>query len=141
MYDIIIKQEQEEEQILLMENGNLVEMYDIKEENIEENIYLGKVQNVLQGMQAAFVNIGENKNTFIHLKDILPKQDTKDSKEIVKTENIKELVKPGDPILVQVKRAESNKKGARVSKHISMPGKYVVLLPETRSNYNITKNR
>ena len=82
MYDIIIKQEQEEEQILLMENGNLVEMYNIKEENIEENIYLGKVQNVLQGMQAAFVNIGENKNTFIHLKDILPNKTQRIQKKL-----------------------------------------------------------
>lgn len=141
MYDIIIKQEPTEKQILLMENGNLVESYHVKEESIEGNIYLGKVQNVLQGMQAAFINIGENKNTFIHLKDILPKEDTKNPANIEKTENIKELIKPGDSILVQVKRAECNKKGARVSKHISLPGRYVVLLPETRSNYYIAKNR
>lgn len=141
MYDIIVKQELTEKQILLMENGNLVESYQLKEEGIEGNIYLGKVQNVLQGMQAAFVNIGENKNTFIHLNDILPKEDTKNPENIQKTDNIKELIKPGDTILVQVKRAEYNKKGARVSKHISLPGKYVVLLPETRSNYYITENR
>ena len=143
MQELIINSDGVYKQIALVENGKLVERYEERPDmhRLEGNIYLGRVENVLQGMQAAFVNIGENKNTFIHLKDILPKQDTKDSKEIVKTENIKELVKPGDPILVQVKRAESNKKGARVSKHISMPGKYVVLLPETRSNYNITKNR
>lgn len=131
MYDIIIKQAQEEKQILLIENGNLVEIYHVKEESIEGNIYLGKVQNVLQGMQAAFINIGENKNTFIHLKDILPKKDTKKTTNIEKTENIKELIRPGNPILVQVKRAECNNKGARVSSHISLSGRYIVLLPET----------
>lgn len=141
MYDIIVKQEQTEKYIFLMENKNLVEMYSIKEENIEGNIYLGKVQNVLQGMQAAFINIGENKNTFIHLKDILPKEDIKNPTDLKKTENIKELIKPGDPILVQVKRAECNKKGARVSKHISLSGKYIVLMPETRCYYYIAKDR
>lgn len=74
--------------IMLVENGNLIERYlensEIK--RLEGNIYLGKIQNVLQGMQAAFVDIGEGKNTFIHLKDMLPKLDTK-------TNNPEEVIK------------------------------------------------
>ena len=97
---------------------------------IEGNIYLGKVQNVLPGMGAAFVNIGEDKNTFIHLKDILPKVDTRKTETKEEKPNIKELIKPGMPLMVQVKRAESNKKGARVSTHISLTGKYIVLMPD-----------
>lgn len=98
---------------------------------LEGNIYLGKIQNVLQGMQAAFVDIGEKKNTFIHIKDILPKVDTKvkDPEEAVKNNNIKDIVKVGMPILVQVKRDSTNKKGARVSTHINLAGRFCVIMP------------
>lgn len=131
MYDIIIRKNKESKEILLLENGILVERLqnEANQENIEGNIYLGKVQNVLQGMQAAFISIGEDKNTFIHLKDILPKVDEKMGEKVDEKVNIKELIKPGMPILVQVKRAENNKKGARVSTHISLSGKYLVLMP------------
>ena len=133
MYDIIIRKNKEGQELLLLENGILVErlLQASEQENIEGNIYLGKVQNVLPGMKAAFISIGENKNTFIQLKDILPKVDEKKSEKVDDKVNIKELIKPGMPILIQVKRAENNKKGARVSTHISLSGKYLVLMPNT----------
>ena len=119
--------------VMLVENGNLLEHYEENSniQRLEGNIYIGKVQNVLQGMQAAFVDIGEKKNTFIHIKDILPKVDTKtnDPEEIVKNNNIKDVVKVGMPILVQVKRDSTNKKGARVSTHINLPGRFCVIMP------------
>ena len=64
--------------IFLVEDGILIEKYsDINRKNrIEGNIYIGKVQNVVPGLQAAFIDIGEKKNAFIHLKDILPKIDS-----------------------------------------------------------------
>lgn len=135
MKEIIINIDEEENKtIMLVENGKLIERY-LESSNIERlegNIYLGKIQNVLQGMQAAFVDIGEEKNTFIHLKDILPKLDTKtnNTEEIVKKSNIKDVVKIGMPILVQVKRDSTNKKGARVSTHINLPGRFIVYMPE-----------
>lgn len=119
--------------VMLVENGILLEQYEENSQikRLEGNIYLGKIQNVLQGMQAAFVDIGEKKNTFIHLKDILPKVDTKtnDPEEAVKNNNIKDVVKVGMPILVQVKRDSTNKKGARVSTHINLPGRFCVIMP------------
>ena len=81
-------------------------------------------------MQAAFVNIGTEKNSFIHLKDVLPKVD--ETKEKVDTSiNIKDILKPNQKILVQVKKDSNEKKGARVSTHINLPSKYVVLMPNT----------
>lgn len=129
MYEIVISGKKDNKEIYLLENGILVEM--IKEQkNIEGNIYLGKVQNILPGMQAAFIDIGEDKNAFIHLKDILPKIDeTKQKQEIDK--NIKEVIKSGQKLLVQVKREENSKKGARVSTHINLTGKYMILMPYT----------
>ena len=135
MQEIIInKDKQNTKTIAIIENEILVEQYIEKEEKerIEGNVYLGKVENILPGMQAAFVNIGEGKNTFIHLRDILPKIDiTKNEKVDDSNLNIKDFIKRGDPILVQVKRDCNNKKGPRVSKHLSLVGRYIVLMPET----------
>lgn len=135
MYEIIVNKEEEKTTIVLMEEDVLLETYTEKPETkrLEGNIYLGKVQNVLPGMQAAFVDIGEGKNTFIHLKDLLPQIDQKGiSDESIQEVEIKKLLRPGMPILVQVKRDKTFRKGARVSTHISLSGKYVVLMPEAQ---------
>lgn len=137
MKEIIINIDKEENRtIMLLENGNLIERYfeNSNTKRLEGNIYVGKIQNVLQGMQAAFVDIGEEKNTFIHLKDILPKIDntTTNTEEVIKNSNIKDIVKPGMSIFVQVKRDSTNKKGARVSKHINIPGRFCVYMPEAK---------
>ena len=132
MREIIINQTETVTTITLVENGILIEKYEEKadQNRLEGNIYIGKVENVLQGMQAAFVDIGVKKNTFIHLKDVLPKEDVKNNeKNINKEEDIRNILKTGMPIIVQVKRDSTNKKGARVSKHINLPGRYLVLMP------------
>lgn len=136
MYEIIVNKQENVKTILLLENKIVVEKYEESEGNTktEGNIYLGKVQNVLPGMQSAFIDIGERKNTFIHLKDILPKVDVKSAEAYDcnlndNSKSIKQIIKPGMPILVQVKKDSTNKKGARVSTHISLPGKYIVFMP------------
>lgn len=132
MKEIIINKQESKKQILLIEDGNLVEKYNENESinRIEGNIYAGRVENVLQGMQSAFVNIGQEKNTFIHLKDILPKVDVKDG---IAQENkkIKDIVKPGMPILIQIKKDFTETKGAKVSTHISLNSRYIVFMPNT----------
>lgn len=84
-------------------------------------------------MQAAFVNIGEEKNTFMHIKDVIPKvsNETGNKNELLSKYDIKDYIRVGMPILVQVKKDSTNKKGARVSTNISLPGRFVVLLPDT----------
>lgn len=134
MQEIIINQDKEDNKIVaLVENGKLVEKYEEKaeQERLEGNIYLGKVENVLIGMQAAFVDIGAEKNTFIHIKDVIPKvsNETGNKNELLSKYDIKNYIRSGMPILVQVKRDSTNKKGARVSTHISLPGRFVVLMP------------
>lgn len=118
--------------IALIEDEELVEEYEEDENNksIEGNIYIGKVQNVLTGLQSAFVNIGEKKNAFIHVKDIVPKIDiTKNEKKPEKP--INELIKPGDPIIVEVKKEAVDKKGPRLSTHISITSRFIVFMPNT----------
>lgn len=130
MKELIIKQIEDYNIITLVENGILVEKYqeNIKNKSIEGNIYVGKVQNVLPGLQSAFIDIGEKRNAFIHVKDILPKKDiTKDAE--VQDVPINKLIKPGDPIIVEVKRETVEHKGAKVSTHINIVGRFVVFMP------------
>lgn len=135
MQELIINSDGENKQIALVENGKLIEKYDERPDmhRLEGNIYLGRVENVLQGMQAAFVNIGEEKNTFMHIKDVIPKvsNETGNKNELLSKYDIKDYIRVGMPILVQVKKDSTNKKGARVSTNISLPGRFVVLLPDT----------
>ena len=132
MFEILINQKENQKEIALLENGKLIEYY-IDEENTcrkEGNIYIGIVKDIIKGMQAAFVDIGTEKNSFIHIKDILPKIDEK--KEKVQQEiDIKKVVKSGQKVLVQVKKDSNNQKGARVSTHINLSSKYIALMPNT----------
>ena len=133
MIEIIIDKKEDSKIIGVIENGKLIEMYEEEKNNKHErnegNIYVGIVQNIIPGMQAAFVNIGTQKNSFIHVKDIIPQVDEK----IEKTEEpkIKNVVKPKQKVLVQVQKDSNDKKGARTTTHIKLTGKYIILLPQT----------
>ena len=132
MTEIFVRKNKDNKEIALVENGILIEYYedDNKETRKEGNIYIGIVKDIIEGMQAAFVNIGTEKNSFIHLKDVLPKVD--ETKEKVDTSiNIKDILKPNQKILEKIKKKNNEKKGARVSTHINLPSKYVVLMPNT----------
>ena len=132
MFEILINKNNKKQEIALIENGKLVEYY-INEENSnrrEGNIYIGVVRDIIKGMQAAFVDIGTEKNSFIHLKDILPKLDEKKEKQEQEID-IKNVIKLGQKILVQVKKDSNLQKGARVSTHINLSSKYIALMPHT----------
>ena len=134
MKQIVIKRKEDNENlILVLENGILVEKHleNTKNRNIEGNIFIGKVQNVLPGLDSAFVNIGKNRNAFIAVKDILPKIDVVKENDKIGKETINKLIKPGNPIIVQVKKDTSTKKGVRVTTHLNIPGRFVVLCPNT----------
>ncbi len=134
MKEIIIYEENENKTIMYLENQKILEKYEENENNrtIEGNIYIGKVQNILSGLQAAFVDLGNGKNAFIHLKDILPKRNIVEEPKLDEAEKnlkIKDYVKTGMPIIVEVKRDETSNKGARVSTHISLKGRFIVYMP------------
>lgn len=131
MLEIIINKNKEQKEIALVENGKLVEYY-LDEESIrkEGNIYIGIVKDIVKGMQSAFVNIGTEKNSFIHLKDILDKVDESKEHKEIKTD-ISKVIKKGQKILVQVKKDSNQLKGARISTHINLPGKYIAIMPNT----------
>lgn len=132
MKELVILNSENRRIIALIEDEELVEKYEEDENNksIEGNIYVGKVQNVLTGLQSAFVNIGEKRNAFIHVKDILPKIDITKNEEVEK-EPINKLIKPGDPIIVEVKKEAVDKKGPRLSTHISLTSRFIVFMPNS----------
>ena len=132
MTELYIQTINNKKEIALVENGKLIEYYE-EEDSIERkegNIYIGIVKDIIKGMQSAFVDIGTEKNSFIHLKDILPKVDEKKQK-YDESIDISQVTKQGQKLLVQVKKDSNEKKGARVSTHINLPSKYIVFMPNT----------
>lgn len=133
MIELIIDKKQDLKTIVAIENGRLVEIYEENEQSQkarnEGNIYLGIVKDIVPGMQAAFVDIGTEKNSFIHVKDVVPQVDEKIEKRV--DVKIKDVLKTGQKILIQIQKDSNDKKGARTSTHIKLTGKYVILMPNT----------
>ena len=133
MLELIINKTNNVKTIMLVKNGILLEKHEEHENQIrlEGNIYLGKVQNILPGMQSAFIDIGEEKNTLIKLKDALPKIDETNQTFSLDGKDISKALKTGQEILVQIRKDGTINKGAKVSTHINLPGRFVALLPNS----------
>jgi ribonuclease G len=129
MKQVVVHCKPDMKQAALLEDGRLVE-YDVQhltEHQKAGSIYLGKVVNVIPGMQAAFVDIGLDKNAFLYLDDVMPvrKEKTPGSKP-----TITELVTVGQQLMVQVMKEPEGTKGARVSTHFALPGRWLVYMPD-----------
>ena len=124
---IFIDSKNEFNRIGIVENHRLVEYHLEKRdnENILGNIYRSRIKSVLHGMEAAFVDIGDEKNAYLYIKDALPKE-LLYSKGKYK---ISEIIKPGDEAIVQVIKEAHGNKGAKITTHIEIPGRYLVLTP------------
>lgn len=117
--------------VAVTEDGALVELYVEREtsEKLIGNIYKGRVENVLNGMQSAFVNIGLSKNAFLYVHE----SNMVDGTEIVGAKTNKPapiLDKVGDEIMVQVVKEQFGTKGVRITKDITIPGRFIVLMPK-----------
>tara|TARA_B100001250_G_scaffold406897_1_gene426723 strand:+ start:561 stop:2033 length:1473 start_codon:yes stop_codon:yes gene_type:complete len=112
--------------IAILEGATLVEYYtaEVKSKSLVGNIYLGKVKNILPGMEAAFVSFGEEKNGVLYVGDV------SNTKRNSKIENI---LKQDQEILVQVVKDAMGEKGARLTGQISFPGRYLVLIPNSNT--------
>ncbi|MDN5331670.1 MAG: ribonuclease [Tepidanaerobacteraceae bacterium] len=132
--EIVADVGKDEVMVGILEDGKLVEFF--VERNVKGhlagNIYKGKVANVLPGMQAAFVDIGLEKNAFLYVGDVnvesLGYFDEHSVEDLGKL-SIQEILKPGQEILVQVVKEPMGSKGARVSTNITLAGRYLVLMP------------
>lgn len=131
MLELLINKQDNLKTIMLVENGILVEKHEEHEnqKRLEGNIYIGKVVNILKGMGSAFVDIGEPRHSLIRAQDVLPKVDV--TKEQLPQTPIESILKEGDKIIIQIKKDGTQTKGAKVSTHINLPGRFVVLMPDT----------
>jgi ribonuclease G len=124
-----------ETRIAVKENGKLAELHVDKQskERTVGNIYKGIVENVIPGMQAAFVNIGQGANAFLPFSEISDSELIAEKNE--KSKNSKEidvLLQPGQEIIVQVIKEPFDKKGARVTTELSIAGRFIVLIPKSK---------
>lgn len=131
--EIVVNVGEEETRVAVIEDKLLVEIYIERSINqrLVGNIFKGRVENVLPGMQAAFVNVGLEKNAFLYVEDALPANSPDGSGHAGYTlgANICDVLKQGQEILVQIVKEPIGTKGPRVTTHITLPGRYLVLMP------------
>ncbi len=150
--EIIVNKTGRETRVALMEEGRLAEIHIDRgsSESYVGNVYLGRVVRVLPGMQAAFVDIGLERAAFLYAGDIYPEFANKDGEDDVDIDDnpdatiaestprarprnghppIQDLIKEGQEVLVQVAKDPISTKGARVTTHITLPGRYMVFMP------------
>jgi ribonuclease G len=142
--EVIINAETLETRVAVMENGKLEE-FNIErttEERLVGSIFKGKVRNLEDGLKAAFVDIGFEKNAFLHYWDIVPNQfdsgveivereGKKRDKPKITQKDIPRLYSPGADIIVQVTKGPIGTKGPRVTTNLVLPGRFLVLLPNS----------
>ena len=135
---IIVDIHYDQKRVAIMEDGELAEFYMEDDENqgLAGNIYRGRVVNVLPGMQAAFVDIGLDKNAFLYVGDINVENSVFDFNGLnnegqtrIKSLSIKDIIKEGQAVTVQILKEPMGTKGARLTTNITLPGRYVVLMP------------
>jgi ribonuclease E len=126
---MLVRSSPHQTQIVVLEGPVLVEHYVARsdQKSLVGNVYLGKVRNVLPGMEAAFVDFGEGKNGVLYAGDV-----NYDDAEIEgRPKRIEVVMKPGDTVLVQVVKDALGHKGARLTNQISLAGRYLVLAPNS----------
>lgn len=145
--EILINVTRGEKRVALVDAGQVVEFYVEHQSDVSlvGNIYKGKVVKILPGMQSAFVDIGLEKAAFLYVADIqadtdeyaplFEEEDHEHSIEILSKRNrsemtIDELIQEGQELLVQVSKDPIGSKGARVTSYITLPGRYLVLMPD-----------
>ena len=124
-------------QIAVLEDGVLVEHYvaQSQEASLIGNVYLGKVQNVLPSMEAAFVDIGRGRNAVLYSGEVDWDAAAENSAEgKSQARRIELALKPGDKVLVQVTKDPIGHKGARLTSQVSLPGRYLVYVPNGSMN-------
>lgn len=139
-YMMVVQVRKDFTQVAMLEGRSLIEHYVSRpaddSEQIHGNIYLGRVQNVLPGMEAAFVDIGTPKNAVLYRGDV--QFDKEDVVEQGPEPRIEHVLQARQLILCQVTKNPIGAKGGRLTQEVSLPGRFVVLIPDSRT-YGISK--
>ncbi len=131
--EILVSVDQDDVRVAITENDQVVELYLERPgtQRLVGNTYLGKVENVLPGMEACFVDVGMERNTFLYVDDAYPVRSEEEDALPNNVQNaaINKLVHPGQQVMVQIVKEPIGSKGARVTRNITLPGRYLVLMP------------
>ncbi|WP_407306874.1 Rne/Rng family ribonuclease [Desulfosporosinus sp. SB140] len=131
--ELVLQSQSHKIRAAVFEQGELMEVFEEEggSSHLVGNIYRGRVENVLPGMQAAFVDIGLDKNAFLYVGDAVPSRFEDDEKNSpVLQDRIEHILKPRQELVVQINKEPVGAKGARISVNLTLPGRYVVLLPQ-----------
>jgi ribonuclease E len=133
---MVVRAKHNKIQIGVLEDGVLVEHYVAKNQDASliGNVYLGRVQNVLPSMEAAFVDIGRGRNAVLYSGEVDWDAAAVNSPGGTQTRRIELALKPGDKVLVQVTKDPVGHKGARLTSQVSLPGRYLVYVPNGSMN-------
>lgn len=132
--EIILQGQAQQMRAAVLEDGELVEVHEEEGafSHLVGNIYRGRVENVLPGMQAAFVDIGLEKNAFLYVADAVPPSLDEEAKsKINPLPRVEQVLKPRQELLVQITKEPVGTKGARITTNITIPGRSTVLMPNT----------
>jgi len=140
--EIIITSANNQIRAAVLEEGKLIEVLDDteRESRLAGSIYKGKVNNIVPGIQAAFIDIGLGKNAFLYVGDVMKAEYNGDEKVTPAIlPSIENLLREGQEIVVQIVREPAGSKGARVSTNLSLPGRYTVLLPGSKDYIGVSR--
>ena len=129
--NIVVRQNDLETMVAVLEDDRLSEIYFERnhEHSIVGSVYKGKVNAVLPAMQAAFVDFGEAKNGFLHVRDAVARRVDETGKLPEEEPPINKVLHPGQEVMVQVAKGPTGSKGARLTMNPNLPGRFLVLLP------------
>ena len=126
---MLVSSDKNETRVAILESRQAVQLYFDRKKNksLVGNIYLGRIENVLSSLDAAFIDIGEEKNAFLFINEVAYDMELEEKQEIMR--KIQHILKPNQMILVQVTKDPMKGKGARLTTYVSVPGRYLVLAP------------
>jgi ribonuclease G len=139
--DIIVDVNPRETRVAILEDGQLAEYKIEREQMVVGNVYMGRVENVVSGLDAAFVDVGIERNVFLHVSDAVTKDPTRHQMrhKMDSFPPIGKVLKKGQEIMVQVTKGPLEQKGARATRRISLPSRCLVLMEDGKDKVGVSK--
>ncbi len=138
---IVVNVGHRETRVAMVEDGRLAELKIERERDVLGNVYMGRVENVVSGLDAAFVECGLDRNVFLHVSDAVLEEPTRKMlrRKMDSFPPIAEVVQPGQTFLMQVTKGSVGSKGPRATRRVSLPGRYLVLMVQGGNKVGVSR--
>lgn len=134
--DIVVDVGPQETKVAIIEDDRLAEYKFEREQEVVGNVYLGRVENVVSGLDAAFVDVGIDRNVFLHVSDAMTKEPRRRNSRLPR---IGQVLSKGQEIIVQVTKGPMEVKGARATRRVSLPSRHLVLMADGKNKVGVSK--